>query len=182
MSFALITIGVVSYPERVIQILSNTEKIEKTSIGTAVPRIIVWSSGFNRFKENPMFGIGPGNIVNVEKAKNNDIINIANESGFYGLNEDNMNDLATHSNYLEILFEQGLIGFIFFLLFIFKILSTAKRLALKNPQFIGFYLALIAFFIGTSSLSYLPHYLFFFIGSLYYFNDSLLEKKLYAKN
>ncbi len=77
-----------------------------------------------QFAKSPILGIGSGNIVNVSKGSRNlNLLNYVESSGFYGLDYEAIDKLATHSNYFEILFEQGIIAFTLYLIFIYKVLK-----------------------------------------------------------
>jgi O-antigen ligase len=149
----------------------------KRGDGTILPRIMVWNSGMKAFIETPVLGIGPGNIVNINKgSKNSNLINYVENLGFYGLADENIDRLATHSNYLEILFEQGIIAFILYLIFIYKILKLCRNaIRFDKDIFLGYYISFSAFFLSTIFLSYNPYYISFLFGLFLFLYDNKIN-------
>lgn len=160
--------------ETIQKITSLSFFSDKSGDATILPRIISWNSGMKQFAESPVFGIGPGNIVNISKgSKNSNLLSYVETSGFYGLGDDAIDKLATHSNYLEVLFEQGLIAFILYLIFIYKILQLSKHaIGLNKDIFLSYYISFCTFFLSTILLSYNPYFMSFLFGMFLFSFDS----------
>ena len=149
-----------------------------------------FKTAYNIFIENPIFGIGVKNfriLCNYEKyylQKDQKVI--LQDNGMLYRNEYGCYT-HPHNNYMQILTETGIIGFIFILIlffylfyilfkhFIYQFISSKRYLLLKNHQ-VCFYLALsitIIPFIPSgnffnnwlSVIYYLP------VGFIYYFNN-----------
>lgn len=69
-------------------------------------RLAAWSCGWELFKRNPVFGVGLGD-------KRDELYKMYEEKKFYFALQHGKN---VHSNYLDILYSMGIIGFIAFLL------------------------------------------------------------------
>ena len=70
-------------------------------------RSIAWKSGLNRFKENPIFGIGTGQRVVVEMKWLTQNVEVR----------------SIHNSYLSTMIQFGLLGLLIFLTFIFSLLK-----------------------------------------------------------
>lgn len=90
-------------PYKVVERIEQTKTEDETLDASSQTRIDIWKKSIEYFKSNPIIGMGFSTVYFLELANN-------------------LHD--THNIYLKILVEQGIIGFIFFLLFIF--------LSLKN--------------------------------------------------
>lgn len=179
----LISSAVFKPKETIDKITSLSFFSEARGDGTILPRIISWSSGFKKFAESPFTGIGPGNIVNINKgSKNSNLLTYLENAGFYGFGDDSIDKLATHSNYLEILFEHGIIAFALYLIFIYKILQLSwSAISLNKSIFVSFYMLFCAFFLSTILLSYYPYYMSFFFGIFLFMYDKINKQKMYDK-
>ncbi|MEN2413834.1 O-antigen ligase family protein [Flavobacterium mesophilum] len=182
----LIVASAVFKPIETIQKITSLSSFsEKSGDETILPRIISWNSGMKQFAQSPLLGIGPGNIVNISKgSKNSNLLSYVESVGFYGLGDEAIDKLATHSNYLEILFEQGIIAFILYLLFVYKILRLSKKaINLNRNVFLSYYIAFCAFFLSTILLSYYPYFMSFLYGMfLFLYDNKIKQMKLVKSN
>ena len=89
-------------------------------------RTFVWVESFLRFLENPLFGVGIGQVV-AENSLSSFNIDLGIET--------------THNSYIHLLAESGLIGFILLFIPIYKIFKKSK--ALENN--LMFYVLLASF-------------------------------------
>jgi len=88
----------------------NSDSISRTiNKGSTSTRISAFEQGWFAFKENPLYGVGLGNSKNHLSQKNSD--------------KNNVSDYPTglHNLFLEIIVEQGVIGFTLFLLLLARI-------------------------------------------------------------
>ena len=125
---------------------------------SGLSRAISWYAGLNAFIQNPLLGIGPGNFVTLDKASF-----IAS-----GVIEDwrlkNLEGLAAHSNYLEILTSTGTLGFISWLLFnvyLTKLIATQSKVF---DYSIPLGSAILSFNIACALVSYFPVWYFLSIA------------------
>lgn len=116
-----------------------------------------WSHSVNMIKKNPLFGIGTGSF---EEGLNQEI------KGLTGPAATKTND--PHNQYLKILVEQGLIGFIIFLGVIFSAFTT--RNVSQPYKLIG--LAVLVSWCATSlanshfSTFHEGHFIWFWLGAM----------------
>ncbi|MEW5758295.1 MAG: O-antigen ligase family protein [Candidatus Omnitrophota bacterium] len=96
-----------------------------------VTRIELWFQSLSLFKEHPIFGIGIGTFMDY-----------SSQFVAYGA-------LYLHNCYLQILIEQGIVGLIAFIIFVFIVIKDSIRVAFfsKNELFLGLVFAIIAFLI-----------------------------------
>ncbi|MBP7184101.1 MAG: O-antigen ligase family protein [Saprospiraceae bacterium] len=97
-------------------LLEATYKMEDIS---TMERVYRWVAGANMFSAKPLVGFGPGNFYNFYKS--------FTVSSFRTYVSDNPEKSGIHSYYLMTLVEQGIIGFILFLVLIFSFLIYAER-------------------------------------------------------
>lgn len=69
-------------------------------------RLAAWGCGLELFKRNPVFGVGVGD-------KRDELYKMYEEKRFYFARKEGKN---VHSNYIDILYSMGIIGFVAFLL------------------------------------------------------------------
>ena len=112
--------------EKVEQI-TNKDNFNKELIlkgknpSTAQTRILDWYKSLEMFKDNPLFGVGTGNWrINIPKYGLN---------GFEtGIEQGIKHFQRTHNDYLWVLCETGIMGFIFyFSAFIFVLILSIKK-------------------------------------------------------
>jgi O-antigen ligase len=144
-----------------------------TGSETALPRLLAWSGGMKEFMKEPILGLGPGNIVNINKGKSiGPLLDYVQNAGFYGLDDDKIDKLATHSTYLETLFETGIIAFSCYIIFLYRILRYLLRASVASPKyFLGYTLGFISFYLSIFFLSYNPYFINFMTGLFLYFID-----------
>lgn len=82
-------------------------------------RGLVWKSAFLEFKNNIFLGIGTGKRIFVEKEFYRDFIEMKN----------------IHNSYLSILFQLGIVGFVFFAGFLWKKIKNLFRITKVNMRF-----------------------------------------------
>jgi len=117
------------------------------------PRILIWKSSFNLIKENFVLGVGIGD-VRTELTKK--YLSIGEEK----LAEERLN---AHNQFLEVLIENGIIGFIIFLCMLFLILRIS--FVRKNLLLLSFLILIIVFFTFETVLYRLAGVTFFSIFS-----------------
>ena len=102
-------------PEHIVNRIFNIEKYNEVSVLEG-DRIDIWKHVlFDLFYKSPILGYGGGNAPNALKE-------------IYGYGK------AVHSSYLNVLCELGLIGFIPWMMFVFKKVKTAFKLRNINPM------------------------------------------------
>lgn len=112
--------------------------------GNALHRIVLWKKSFELLKERPLFGVGAGNwkidILKYDVTKSNKKGHIVPR--------------RTHNDYIQVISETGIIGFIIYIsIFIMIILQTIKLLIhLEKEEDKIFILSL--FFALTGYLTY----------------------------
>lgn len=139
-----------------------------------LPRMLVWAGGAQDFLSNFLFGLGPGSTIFSNKSENiTDAISVVSNLGYHGLSADILDKLAIHSFYLEILFENGTIPFVFFLIYISRFLkSVYAQIDKRNfSVFNGFFYGFIAYLISLFTLSYNPYFINFIIGFVLFLLD-----------
>jgi O-antigen ligase len=97
-------------------LLEATAKGEDIS---TMERVYRWVAGFYMFKDQPVFGYGPGNFVNFYRSYT--------VTSFTTYVSDNEEQSGIHSYYLLMLVEQGVPGLIIFLLLSCYVLIRGER-------------------------------------------------------
>ncbi len=100
--------------------------------GKPVTRIVLWKGAINIFRQN-VFGIGGNGFPEVG------VKYVDKELAAKMVEEGNK---AVHNTFLQVLVEWGIIGFVFFILFLahsFWLLVRVKRVALRVPELRYFY-------------------------------------------
>lgn len=90
-----------------------------TSVGL---RLDMWKAGVIAFKENPFIGVGPAGVDRTVKRLVDEQIIHPNTASFRHL----------HSQYIDILARQGLVGIVFYVFLIGSILYSFKRIFSDN--------------------------------------------------
>lgn len=85
--------------------------------GTIKSRIYIWQKTLNIFKKNPFIGVGAGNF------KINFLLYAEDRPYQIALIKEVLEDV--HNDFLEILVETGIIGFLIFLFILFQIFKTS---------------------------------------------------------
>lgn len=176
--FGFVIFAVVNPKETINKIADSSVFSSERGDGNIIPRILAWNSGFKKFVQSPILGVGPGNIVKISKGSTNEeLLNFVERAGFYGLKNDAIDKIATHSTYLEILFEHGIVAFVFYILFIIQLFKISqKSLYLNKSFFLGFHIAFVSFFLSIILLSYYPYYISFLIGLFIYLYDKVKKE------
>lgn len=116
----------------------NSLSIEDSSVNN---RLLYWESSFNQFKKSPIVGIGAGNwkILGLKDLKD-DL-------------RDYIAPFHVHNDFLQVLSERGIIGFLsFILIFILSYFHLIKNILKDKANYIDFFLflALTAYFFDST--------------------------------
>lgn len=135
-----------------IRLKSTMEDVSNETIDEALNkdiRINIWKSAWGVIKVNPVIGVGTGNA---SKELKKEFIRRGYTEGLY-------EDLNAHSQFLEILLENGIIGLMIFL----GLLGYMEYIALADKNFIlqVFIIMCVIFFIFESMLNRLAGVMFF---------------------
>lgn len=161
-------------------LLEATYKLEDIS---TMERVYRWVAGFQMFKEEPVFGFGPGNFYNNYKS--------FTVSSFRTYVSRNPEKSGIHSYYLMTLVEQGIVGFSIFMLLIFYALAKAELVyhSLKDRESKLMLMAGLLSFIVILSLLLINDMIetdkvgpFFFLSLVIITNMDLKSQKLAAEN
>ncbi len=110
----------VAFTKQGRELIYRGESIFNSSYPSNSFRILVWDSTLKELKDNPLLGVGIGNyeinipLYEVKALKNTDWLELRY------LNN-------AHNEYLQILFELGIVGLLLFLWFIIEIFITAFK-------------------------------------------------------
>lgn len=104
-------------------------------------RNLVWNSAYKKFKANPIFGVGTGEKVYVEKDGYKDFIEIRN----------------IHNSYLAILIQFGFVGFGFFAYFVWGVVRNLIRSSGNNQYMFYKFSILSVIGIYLVSISFQPY-------------------------
>lgn len=119
-------------------LLEATYKMEDIS---TMERVYRWVAGFNMTDQNPVFGFGPGNFVNFYERYT--------VTSFRTYVSDNPERSGIHSYYLMTLVEQGIVGVLLYLAFVFVVLLAGERIyhqtrdPVEKNLVMGFLLAIV---------------------------------------
>lgn len=104
---------------------------------SSAERVYRWVAAFHMFQERPFTGYGPGNFYPYYKEHT--------VLSFRTYVSDNPERSTVHNYYLLMLVEQGIIGFILFMLLVFMILFTGENIyhATKDPREKQYVMALL---------------------------------------
>ncbi len=130
----LIVVGVIIFtwntllPVTVVQRITMTQTESGEIESSASKRVDLWGNAFNLFMENPILGVGYNGFQMTMNALQTELTD-------------------THNYYLKILSEQGIIGFLVFLLLLLKALRQGWKLFKTGSS--PFYQGLGLAFLGT---------------------------------
>ena len=124
-----------------VSMVKNINSMWNLSNTSNSTRILYWKSSLKMFYKNPVLGIGTGNWF-AEYPEHNQYI--YNDENIY-LND----DINPHNDYLKILSENGLAGFMIYIILIIYILISLIKSAYKQI----IYLPVCLSFIGISVFS-----------------------------
>ena len=124
LSIAVIVVGFVLSEklqtrfEMMLVAISNTNSTSNLSVESNNSRIIMWSTSLELIKENPVLGVGTGDVK--DELKNRNILrgnlNVANKN------------LNSHNQYLNTLVQLGIIGGVpLIMIFISSVLTGARN-------------------------------------------------------
>ena len=116
--------GFLSRYESFFTLLAIRHSNVNSSVDISSGRTMLWSRAFSLFKEHPVFGIGWGNFRN----HLTDTFNVFNDGQLSN----------AHNNYLQLLCETGIVGFLLFVIPLFYILyrtfRTTRELRIYAPD------------------------------------------------
>jgi O-antigen ligase len=116
-------------------------------------RIGIWKSSIHVFRENMILGVGIGDLRNELSQEYKTSVNEELAKNYYNV----------HNQFLEILVEEGIIGFVLFLLVLFCI--TYIAISRKNIMYGLFLFMMLIFFMFETILYRLPGVAFFSLFS-----------------
>jgi O-antigen ligase len=106
---------------------------EGTTSGTGLDRWILWDAGWQVFKENPLFGVGPRNFgpFASEFFEPGDLM----EGGYgYSKNPRILYNRSLHNNQIQILAEQGIVGALAYIGILIQFWRQNARLRTEAAQ------------------------------------------------
>lgn len=119
-------------------LIEATYKLEDIS---TMERVYRWVAGFNMTSQNPVFGFGPGNFINFYERYT--------VTSFRTYVSDNPERSGIHSYYLMTLVEQGVVGLLLYVIFVFTVLLAGERIyhqtsdSVEKNIVMGFLLAIV---------------------------------------
>jgi O-antigen ligase len=117
-------------------------------------RLSIWKVSFNIIRENPIFGVGTGDIQD-------ELNREYRLSGSTDLKTDN--NLNAHNQFLEIILENGLIGLLLFISILFVMFSIAW--SEQNILYLMFLFIVVFSFLFETMLNRLAGVSFFSLFS-----------------
>ena len=111
------------YHERLGEHLEATYQLEDVS---SAERLYRWVAGARMFEKKPVCGYGPGNFYEFYRPYTVD--------EFETYVSDNEEKSTVHNTFLQVLIEQGIIGFMIFISFITAILIAGERIYHQTKQ------------------------------------------------
>lgn len=117
----------------------SAESLEVADVNNSlVTRYFIWSTGYNGFKDNPVFGIG--------------MYSFAYTSKFYNELPDNIykkfvSGLTLHQGFYSMLVETGIFGFAGLLIFLTLLFRRARKVYIESQNTPRFLHAFIAFWV-----------------------------------
>jgi O-antigen ligase len=140
----------------------SQDKIKNNMTVIFGDRIGLWKAGWVTFRHNPVLGVGLGTYLFRMPAYAEEIGSVVND------NACNM--------YLQVLAEQGLIGFLIFTYLIVSIIGLIFKSDLGSREFliwgasVSFLSLLVAFLFGSHLLNFESHIIFWVLISILYVN------------
>ncbi len=137
-------------------------------------RLWLWKEAISQIKERPWFGQGLGSQDTIFKWNVEKKLLSSQDSYSYVIASKNISKLNLHNQYLQIFYELGIVGGVFFLLSITFILAKAMK---TNQQDFLYIYILFLFFMLTENLleRQMGVYFYAFILSCLYFEKGLLS-------
>jgi O-antigen ligase len=119
--------------------ISKSEKIDISSIESSSARILTWTSSIELIKENPILGVGTGDIKN-------ELLRVYQKNKYAGALKQKLN---SHNQFLQATAALGILGFIsLFLMFGLPLLIAVKN---KNITLL-MAIIIVALFATTESV------------------------------
>lgn len=134
-----------------------TSRINDFSNDEGSGRFDLWGQAINYFMSHPLLGIGAFNF-----------------SDYYAFEHNEK--LYVHNTYLEILAESGIIGFLFYFLFLLMLVKKLFMISLHKEQ-TYIVLTLFAFLLQLASLSLMINEAFFLFLAIVFKYIDVYEKK-----
>jgi O-antigen ligase len=120
-------------------------------------RLLVWAISFEMLRDNPVHGVGANNFEIAYPASRAQFSARQPNSNLIGLQEELLAE-RSHNEYVQILAELGIVGFLFFILFCAALIWLAAKAlrSARNPLALGAVGSLTAFAVssGASSISF----------------------------
>lgn len=181
LTFAIILFGAVLFlnsSKRIDDIHSSnyTNKVVGTINENGInQRFWLWKNAWNQYLDKPIFGYGLGAQKSVFHYKVHKDLLFESYDHQYTIAAKKLSKLNLHNQYLQILFEFGLVGLVLFLCVIFYFL----RIFYKKRMFLGIAIILIfCVVLLTENLidRQMGIYYFIFFSSLFLFAEPLEPK------
>lgn len=121
----------------------------------------IWASSFEMMKANPLFGIGNGNVQK-------EMINYINH------------EFGTHSLYVSLLVENGIVGFTAFMTFVFRSYKKAKYINNREMKVIFYSITTVILLIQITEMQltnvFQTVFIFWFVLSIPYDKKQIIER------
>lgn len=140
--------------------LTVVQRLQKTSVSevNTKARLLFWGVGLEMFRAHPLLGVGANNYEVAFSSARERFSTTHRDSALVGMNEQHLTQYA-HNEYVQILAELGLVGFLLFgafCLLLTQSLWRALRLARRPLPALGAGAGLLAFAVssGASAFSF----------------------------
>ena len=155
--------------------LQRIKAISTGEDGTKI-RLLYWGVGLEMFRENPLLGVGANNYeVGFPTAREQFAARHPN-SALLGMNEQLLTQYA-HSEYVQILAELGIVGFVLFGVFCLLLVRTIWRAIRHSPNpllALGAGAGLLAFAISSAASAF--SFRWFGSGLMCFFAAALVSR------
>ena len=101
--------------------------------GSLAQRSYIWQAGWNVFQEHPIFGVGAGAFY-------------SSVNKFFG------GMIVSHNAFISILTEEGIVGFIFFVLMLVGLITRIKKMPVLQRNI--WFVIIFIWMVGASSLTW----------------------------
>ena len=152
-----------NYIQGRIQEAVNSISDEKVTFTTTGARIAIWNQALELISESPLIGYGTGDVKH-------ELISKYEEKGYDHLVELKLN---AHNQYLQMLIAIGLIGSIFFWMYMFY--PVMEKGFFRNTLYVGLFSLISLNFLTESMLETQAGVVFYaFFNSILYMNRELV--------
>lgn len=148
---------------------TSTEQIDKTSAESTAVRILIWKEAIAIIKQNPLFGVTPGNTNDV-------LFDAYKKEGLTGALSKKLN---AHNQFLQTFIGTGIIGFVLLLSLTFGLAVWA--IIKRHYLALLFSILIILNFLVESMLQSQAGFIFFLFFSCLLLNPSLITHHLSLK-